>query len=65
MARKAKFDSETLISLFDQYYKEKCHETSSCIKIPDFGTYLRSKDFAAISFCVTFMRNFLDYNSIV
>lgn len=42
MARKAKFDTESLIALFDKYYKEKCHETSSCIKIPDFGTYLRS-----------------------
>ena len=45
MARKAKFDSETLISLFDQYYMEKCHEKSYCIKISDFGSYMRSKGF--------------------
>lgn len=43
MARKEKIDSDTLISLIDQFYSEKCDGDAGQLKIPQIGEYVRSK----------------------
>lgn len=45
MARKAKVDTDTLISLVDQYYAEKCEGDVTQLRIPLIGQYIRSQGY--------------------
>lgn len=47
MARKVKIDTETLITLIDQFYSEKC-ENPSQLKIPALGNYIREHGYADV-----------------
>lgn len=45
MARKVKIDSDTLISLINQFYIEECDSNAQQLRIPQIGEYVRSKGF--------------------
>lgn len=45
MARKVKVESDTLISLIEQYYAEKCDGDATQLKIPQIGSFARSKGY--------------------
>ena len=52
MARRAKIDSDTLISLIDQFYAEKCDGNTGLLKIPQIGEYVRSKDYDVADYLI-------------
>lgn len=52
MARKAKIDSDTLISLIDQFYSEKCDGDAGQLKIPQIGEYVRSKGYDVADYLI-------------
>lgn len=52
MARKAKIDSDTLISLIDQFYAEKCDGDAGQLKIPQIGEYVRSKGYDVADYLI-------------
>lgn len=52
MARKEKIDSETLISLIDQFYAEKCDGDAGQLKIPHIGEYVRSKGYDVADYLI-------------
>ncbi len=52
MARKAKIDFDTLISLIDQFYAEKCDGDAAQLKIPQIGEYVRSKGYDVADYLI-------------
>lgn len=52
MARKVKINSNTLISLIDQYYAEKCDYDVGQLKIPKIGEYVRSKGYDVADYLI-------------
>lgn len=43
MARPKKMDDESMLSLVQQFYAEKCNDDPELLKIPAIGEYIRSK----------------------
>ena len=52
MARKVKIDSNTLISLIDQFYAEKCDGDAGQLKTPQIGEYVRSKGYDVADYLI-------------
>ncbi len=52
MARKVKIDSDTLISLIDLFYAEKCDGDAGQLKIPQIGEYVRSKGYDVADYLI-------------
>lgn len=52
MPRKVKIESETLISLIDQFYAEKCEGQPERLKIPQIGAYIRSKGYDVADYLI-------------
>ena len=45
MARKSKINTQTLILLISQFLTEECDNDASMLKIPEIGSYIRSKGY--------------------
>lgn len=52
MARKIKIESDTLISLIEQFYAEKCDGDAEQLKIPQIGEYVRSKGYDVADYLI-------------
>ena len=52
MPRKVKIESETLISLIDQFYAERCEGQPDRLKIPQIGAYIRSKGYDVADYLI-------------
>lgn len=52
MARKVKIDSNTLISLIDQFYAEKCDGDAGQLKTHQIGEYVRSKGYDVADYLI-------------
>jgi hypothetical protein len=52
MGRKAKIESNKLISLIDQFYAERCFDDNELLKIPEIGKYIRSKGYDVADYII-------------
>ena len=52
MARKKSIETDTLISLIDQFYVEKCNSNATRLKIPEIGQYVRSKGYDVADYVI-------------
>lgn len=52
MARKKSIETDTLISLIDQFYVEKCNSNATRLKIPEIGKYVRSNGYDAADYVI-------------
>lgn len=61
MARKAKIDTDTLISLVGQFYAEKCDNNPAALKIPAIGEYIRSQGYDVADYLIRRNHDVRDY----
>lgn len=61
MARKAKIDTETLISLIGQFYAEKCDKNPTALKIPAIGEYIRTQGYDVADYLIRRNQDVRDY----
>lgn len=63
MARKAKIDTDTLLSLVGQFYAEKCGNDASKLKIPAIGEYIRSLGYDVADYLIRRNQSVKEYIS--